>query len=395
MNHNTLSPKHYSPFNDYIYERTSTKGNHTSFREFTTPKIIPCFSNLNNLFNLQSCQNMDLIGNKQQINIISNNFNFYDNNCNNYDNNSDESNSKFFFSKSMKKNYKNIGTIPFNNLNNSAQFENDFNKVFYQQDEQYQINQGGQNSPLSKEQYFYQNNNNLINNNPINSNKKNFPLPANGKSSLFTDKKEIKKKIIRNNNKININIASNNINNNSININNNLKIKLDKTKIFDNNVNNNKEEINKTIIPKKKPPKKKKTNAHNKEKEIRNYYRTERSSKYKILDEETKENLLKDAMKMKTRDVSKKYGISTRNINRWKKIGILRKKGSGRKFKDPKLEEKIITWFFNQRENTITSKQFKRKALELSENKTFKASTGWMTNLKKKYHLIFKKFENE
>ena len=68
-------------------------------------------------------------------------------------------------------------------------------------------------------------------------------------------------------------------------------------------------------------------------------YGSKRPKRYNILDEEIKKKLLQDAQTMKTIDVAKKYGISTRNINRWKKIGIKRKKGSGRKLRDPALEK--------------------------------------------------------
>lgn len=95
---------------------------------------------------------------------------------------------------------------------------------------------------------------------------------------------------------------------------------------------------------------------------------------------------------MRTVEVAKKYGISTRNVNRWKKKGIERKKGSGRKFKDPRLERKILEWYFMQDKETLTSRQFKAKAIELSDNKTFRASSGWLTNMKRKYNLTFKKY---
>ena len=117
-----------------------------------------------------------------------------------------------------------------------------------------------------------------------------------------------------------------------------------------------------------------------------------RGLRYNILTEEMKKQLLSDAMNMRTVEVAKKYGISTRNVNRWKKKGIERKKGSGRKFKDPRLERKILEWYKMQDKETLTSRQFKEKAIELSDNKTFRASSGWLTNMKRKYNLTFKKY---
>ena len=117
-----------------------------------------------------------------------------------------------------------------------------------------------------------------------------------------------------------------------------------------------------------------------------------RGLRYNILTEEMKKQLLLDAMNMRTVEVAKKYGISTRNVNRWKKKGIQRKKGSGRKFKDPRLERKILEWYRMHDKETLTSKQFKEKAIELSDNKTFRASSGWLTNMKRKYNINFKKY---
>lgn len=117
-----------------------------------------------------------------------------------------------------------------------------------------------------------------------------------------------------------------------------------------------------------------------------------RGLRYNILTEEKKKQLLLDAMNMRTVEVAKKYGISTRNVNRWKKKGIQRKKGSGRKFKDPRLERKILEWYKMQDKETLTSRQFKEKAIELSDNKTFRASSGWLTNMKRKYNINFKKY---
>ena len=117
-----------------------------------------------------------------------------------------------------------------------------------------------------------------------------------------------------------------------------------------------------------------------------------RGLRYNILTEEMKKQLLLDAMNMRTVEVAKKYGISTRNVNRWKKKGIQRKKGSGRKFKDPRLERKILEWYRMQDKDTLTSRQFKEKAIELSDNKTFRASSGWLTNMKRKYNINFKKY---
>lgn len=166
----------------------------------------------------------------------------------------------------------------------------------------------------------------------------------------------------------------------------NENILIDKTnqeKKEDNYVNNTSNNKNNTIQNKIKSLKR----INNRKFNIK-----ARGLRYNILTEEMKKQLLLDAMNMRTVEVAKKYGISTRNVNRWKKKGIQRKKGSGRKFKDPRLERKILEWYKMQDKETLTSRQFKEKAIELSDNKTFRASSGWLTNMKRKYNLNFKKY---
>ena len=166
----------------------------------------------------------------------------------------------------------------------------------------------------------------------------------------------------------------------------NASILIDKTnqeKKRDNYVNNGSNNKNNTIQNKIKFLKR----INNRKFNIKT-----RGLRYNILTEEMKKQLLLDAMNMRTVEVAKKYGISTRNVNRWKKKGIQRKKGSGRKFKDPRLERKILEWYKMQDKETLTSRQFKEKAIELSDNKTFRASSGWLTNMKRKYNLNFKKY---
>ncbi len=166
----------------------------------------------------------------------------------------------------------------------------------------------------------------------------------------------------------------------------NTNILIDKTnqeKKGDNYVNNASNNKNNTIQNKIKSLKR----INNRKFNIK-----ARGLRYNILTEEMKKQLLLDAMNMRTVEVAKKYGISTRNVNRWKKKGIQRKKGSGRKFKDPRLERKILEWYKMQDKETLTSRQFKEKAIELSDNKTFRASSGWLTNMKRKYNLNFKKY---
>ena len=117
---------------------------------------------------------------------------------------------------------------------------------------------------------------------------------------------------------------------------------------------------------------------------------SKRKSKYNILSKEQKKKILKDLKVYSTKYVSSKYNVSIRNLVRWKKLGIERKKGSGRKFKDPYLENKMLNYYYEN--DKITTKQFREKAKELCSDSSFKASTGWLMRIKKKFNLVFMKY---
>ena len=117
---------------------------------------------------------------------------------------------------------------------------------------------------------------------------------------------------------------------------------------------------------------------------------SKRKSKYNILSKEQKKKILKDLKLYSTKYVSSKYNVSIRNLVRWKKLGIERKKGSGRKFKDPYLENKMLNYYYEN--DKITTKQFREKAKELCSDSSFKASTGWLMRIKRKFNLVFVKY---
>ena len=112
--------------------------------------------------------------------------------------------------------------------------------------------------------------------------------------------------------------------------------------------------------------------------------------KYKILSKEEKKQILKDLKNNSIKNISLKYNVSIRNLTRWKKQGIERKKGSGRKFKDPNLEEKMLKYYYENK--NITTKEFRLKAKMFCSDSSFKASTGWLMRIKKKFNLVFEKY---
>jgi hypothetical protein len=129
-------------------------------------------------------------------------------------------------------------------------------------------------------------------------------------------------------------------------------------------------------------------------KTVQNFRNLNHKSKisYKIVTKNQKKTILTDLQTLTTKEVANKYHVSVRNITRWKKSGIDRKKGSGRKFKDPDLEREIMEWYYKQDPKYITSKIFREKAMQLSKDKSFKASTGWLVRLKLKFGIIFARY---
>ena len=92
-------------------------------------------------------------------------------------------------------------------------------------------------------------------------------------------------------------------------------------------------------------------------------------------------------------EVSLEMKVPKKSLKRWKQMGSERKKGCGRKIKDPEMENKLIEWF-NERKakgKEIYPRMMKAKALKLSkyDKSEFRASKGWLEKLKKKYNLVF------
>ena len=354
---------------------------------------------------------------------------------NNYNNNNLNIYNDFYIENSFNKdiNYKGISNSikaelkqssnNLVNLTNSPSFEKICLKIFFPKDDPFHLS-SSKKSPSKKE---IKNNNNNINSpllkekekeniiNMINiNNNTDYNQNTKRKEKPNLSFSQTKKSIIKNTNSFSTSKSSksgkssdkkSNINNNSFPIKRNVKYINELKSLIKNEKINFCNNICSSMSPKSTKAKSstnieikiKNTNlVKNKNKRIKkqkkiNLRYTKRAKKYKILTEEIKKKLLVDAKHMRTIDVAKKYGISTRNINRWKKLGIKRKRGSGRKFKDPDLENKILIWYNFQDKKNITAKTFKKKALELSNNSSFRASSGWLTLMKRKYHIKFKK----
>lgn len=71
------------------------------------------------------------------------------------------------------------------------------------------------------------------------------------------------------------------------------------------------------------------------------------------------------------------------------KVGCERKKGGGRKTKDPEMEKLLYRWYTHKQANSepVTAKMIKEKAIELTTCQDFIASKGWLDKFKIRYRL--------
>lgn len=78
-----------------------------------------------------------------------------------------------------------------------------------------------------------------------------------------------------------------------------------------------------------------------------------------------------------------------KSLKRWIAIGPERKKGGGRKVRDPEMEVKLYKWYksMKDKEYSISPKMIKHKALKLTSNRDFNASKGWLAKFQNKYNL--------
>ena len=63
------------------------------------------------------------------------------------------------------------------------------------------------------------------------------------------------------------------------------------------------------------------------------------------LSEDQKRRLLNIAVTLGARETETLTGISEKNIFRWRRSGLVRKKGSGRKVQFSQFEEKLVEYF--------------------------------------------------
>jgi hypothetical protein len=59
------------------------------------------------------------------------------------------------------------------------------------------------------------------------------------------------------------------------------------------------------------------------------------------------------------------YNAPIKSLKRWMKVGHMRKKGGGRKTKDPQMEKHLYKWYLNSKKNKVqlTARMVKNKAI--------------------------------
>lgn len=71
-------------------------------------------------------------------------------------------------------------------------------------------------------------------------------------------------------------------------------------------------------------------------------------------------------------------------------LGTERKKGGGRKLKDPEMEKKLYEWYkqyYEKNKMIVTARLIKEKALEFTKCRDFIASKGWLEKFRKQYKI--------
>ena len=87
--------------------------------------------------------------------------------------------------------------------------------------------------------------------------------------------------------------------------------------------------------------------------------------------------------------VMKMCKVPRKSLRRWSHVGCNRKKGCGRKTRNPEMENKLVEWYKEEIKKNInvSAKMIRDKAVEISEDKDFLASKGWLEKFKKKFNI--------
>ena len=111
--------------------------------------------------------------------------------------------------------------------------------------------------------------------------------------------------------------------------------------------------------------------------------------RYLMLPEDMKQLAVNCARDQGPKYSSEYYGVPIKSLKRWMKLGVTRKKGGGRKTKDPDMEHKLEHWCkeLTRKGEPVTAKMIKDKAMNLSTCSGFIASKGWLDKFKTRHNL--------
>jgi hypothetical protein len=117
-----------------------------------------------------------------------------------------------------------------------------------------------------------------------------------------------------------------------------------------------------------------------------------RRGKYKIATKEERKTAVEIAKEKGIHQAFNETKIPKKNISRWLKTGLERRKGGGRKTQDPDMEKKLYQWILEEEKEKgrrLSRAQIKHKARELTNVDGFKGSKGWLDKFQKRYNIKF------
>lgn len=119
-------------------------------------------------------------------------------------------------------------------------------------------------------------------------------------------------------------------------------------------------------------------------------------NKYKMIPTDMKQKAVNMAHQKSVKFAANFYKVPPKSLKRWIKVGCERKKGGGRKTKDPKMEQDLYQWYLERKQMgvAITAKMIKDKAIDLKNCDDFIASKGWLDKFKIRFSLEISKETN-
>jgi len=125
--------------------------------------------------------------------------------------------------------------------------------------------------------------------------------------------------------------------------------------------------------------------------------RGRKRNKYRMLPTEVKIKAVELAKQKNQKYAAQIHNVPLKSLKRWMKVGWERKKGGGRKTKDPIMEKNLYEWYKDKKKmgEPVTAKMIKEKAMDLTNCNDFIASKGWLDKFKVRFNLDISKESNK